>query len=120
MIIYNVIIYIYKVFEFLAPIIPPPNITVSQRYSTENIRLTWDEIPERYQRGYMKGYKISYRLIRQSGRDAPIGSPVRVLQFDRFVFAHEILDLKPYAEYEIKLYGYADEGDGPASTHYAS
>lgn len=68
----------------------------------------------------MKGYKISYRLMQQSGRDESVGSPVITLEFDRFVFGHEIINLKPYAQYEIKIYGYANEGDGPASTHYAS
>ena len=71
--------------------------------------------------GYMKGYKISYQLIRQSGRDAPIGSPIKILEFDRFVFRHEILGLQPYAVYKIRIYGYADAGDGPSGDpFYAS
>ena len=64
----------------------------------------------------MKGYKIRYKLISQSGMDAPIGTQPVVLTFDKFTFEHEIKNLLPYAEYHIDVYGYANEGDGPVDT----
>jgi len=103
----------------LAPIIPPPNVTNIDRYSTNKLRLTWDEIPEQYQRGYMVGYKIRYQLVRQSGQDISVGNAPVLLEFDRFVFEHEITGLLPYAEYKVDIFGYAFEGDGPEHTYFA-
>jgi len=42
-----------------------------------------------------------------------------LLEFDRFVFEHEITGLLPYAEYKVDIFGYAFEGDGPEHTYFA-
>ena len=110
---------LYFIISILAPIIPPPNVTSTDRYSTSKVSLTWDEIPEEFQRGYMVGYKVRYQLVRQSGQDITVGNPPVLVEFDRFVFAHEITGLLPYAEYKIDVFGYAFEGDGPEYTYIA-
>ena len=98
--------------------VPPPNITTYERYSTEEITITWDEIPLEFRMGEMRGYKVRYQLIRTSGLDLP-RQPIITIAHDRFVFFHKFTGLLPYSEYKIELFGYADEGDGPAATIYA-
>ncbi|XP_066928617.1 uncharacterized protein [Clytia hemisphaerica] len=95
---------------------PPPNVTCQDMYSTSAINITWDAIPEDQENGYLVGYTIKYRLIRQSGKDLPKDDSEVTVVFDRFVFAHEITDLVPYGIYQVDIYGYALEGDGPIAT----
>ncbi|XP_066935071.1 uncharacterized protein [Clytia hemisphaerica] len=101
------------------PVVPPPNITIYERYSTEEIKITWDQIPNEFRMGLMRGYKVRYQLIRTSGLDLPV-QPIITIAHDRFVLFHVFKGLRPYSEYKIELFGYADEGDGPAATLYAS
>lgn len=98
--------------------VPPPNITIYERYSTEEIKITWDQIPNEFRMGLMRGYKVRNQLIRTSGLDIPV-QPIITIAHDRFVLFHVFKGLRPYSEYKIELFGYADEGDGPAATLYA-
>ena len=102
-----------------APGVPPPNVTLYDRYEVDAIRITWDAIPLEDENGYMKGYKIRYQLVRRGGVDVTVGNPPIIVTFDRFVFAHEIKGLLNYAQYKVEVYGYANEGDGPKHTMIA-
>ena len=102
--------------QISAPGAPPPNVTCQDLYSTSALNITWDAIPQDQENGYLVGYIIKYRLIRQSGKDLPKDDSEVTVIFDRFVFAHEITGLVPYGIYQIDIYGYAKEGDGPMAT----
>ena len=86
---------------------------MDHRYSTDRVNVSWGAIPKEQENGYLVGYKITYHLVRQGGKDAPRGVLPRTLTFDRFTFWHEVTELQAYAEYNIKVFGYAKEGDGP-------
>jgi len=58
-------------------------------------------------------------LVRQSGQDISVGNSPVLLEFDRFVFGHEITGLLAYAIYKIDIFGYSNPGDGPEYTFLA-
>lgn len=45
--------------DFSAPGVPPPNLQIYDRYSTDSVNVSWNAIPKEQENGYLVGYKVS-------------------------------------------------------------
>ncbi|XP_057314721.1 uncharacterized protein LOC130655923 isoform X2 [Hydractinia symbiolongicarpus] len=104
---------------FDAPGVAPPKVAWEDRFSSYQIKISWNPIPAEEENGYVVGYKIKYTLIRQADRDVTVGEKPSVKEVDRFTFSTYIDGLSPYSMYKFEIFAFAKEGDGPVFTFTA-
>ena len=102
--------------QIVAPGVPPPGARMNDHIASDSIKLSWSAIPEEEENGNMKGYIVTYQIVRQSGIDTAVGNHIDVVKLDKHTFSFDIKGLVPYTDYRITLYGYANAGDGPKKT----
>ncbi len=106
-----------RLFRFLsAPDIAPPSVSVKQLYSTSQLLLTWKAIPNEFTNGILQGYRIQYTVTHVSNSPY-VGATPTVVVKDRFTFLLKINGLQSYTKYSIKIAGFTNAGNGPASIH---
>ena len=104
---------------YVAPTIPPLNLTAESFSSLSSLPVHWIKVPPELTKGYILGYKLRIQLITVGLEEVPDAKEKEIVlkgQPSSYVF--ENLDF--FSKYRIYLIAYTVNGDSPRSnTIYA-
>ena len=80
------------------------NVVVWTPHST-SIHVSWNEVPNGYKNGIIRGYKVHYTELQQN---APTGTE-NTPPFERSL---SITGLKKFTQYNVTVLAYTSKGDG--------
>ena len=92
------------IFSNTAPDRPPVDVVVWTPHST-SIHVSWNEVPNGYKNGIIRGYKVHYTELQQN---APTGTE-NIPPFERSL---SITGLRKFTQYNVTVLAYTSKGDG--------
>ena len=109
----------FNLYFYLAPTIPPLNLTADSFYSLSTLPVHWIKVPPELTKGYIIGYRLYIKLISVGLEEVPDAPKTEIIlegQPSSYVF--ENLDY--FSKFQIYLVAYTVGGDSPRSnTIYA-
>ena len=93
---------------------PPANILCTNKTSVNSINISFNAVPLKYIHGYLKGYRIQYRLLR-IGLSKTTQSSTKSILISPFKNKWTLSSLSSNSVYAIQVMAVNEHGDGVKS-----
>lgn len=96
---------------FAAPSKHPNNVIIEGQLWHDRIRISWNQIPNKYLHGDLGGYRVIYKLMKIAGKSVLQSTAIRK-EIHPSVTKVILLGLQANAQYTFQILGFNKYGDG--------
>lgn len=106
-------------FSIIVPSIKVPNLNVYTKQHINWWAVSWRPITHEFVNGILLGYRITYHMTKQSGKD--VGGEIErsIIDVNNLTYYKKVIGLENYATYAVAVAGFTIAGDGPSEEKLA-